>query len=149
MRTCLKNFLKTTDIVVNYTDFARVVGYNYRRKNKPYYLMQNVYVVVRIKSGQRYYLKMNKDFVSDGCTIPRFLWSIFGCPDTPEYLPASLIHDWLLCHPQAINRDRKLSSRIFRQALLNEGVGKGKAQSMYWVVDIVQWLRNFKTGKWR
>ena len=149
LKTCWKNFLKTTDIVVNYTDFARVVGFNYWNRKKPYYLMQNAYVIVHDRTGQKYYLKMNKGFVSDGCTIPRFLWTIFACPHTPEYLPASLIHDWLLCHPQAINRDRKLSSRIFRQLLIKEGVSKSKAQLMYWIVDIVQWLRNFKTGKWR
>ncbi len=149
LKTCLKNFLKPTDIEVNYTDFAPAVGFNYRNKKKPYYLMRHVIVIVRLEAGRRYYLKLKEDFVSDGCTIPRFLWTIFACPHTPEYLPASLIHDWLLCHPQAIDRDRKLASRIFKQILIKEGVSKSKAQLMYWIVDIVQWLRNFKTGKWR
>ena len=147
LKNFLKNFRKTID--VNYTDFAQVVGFNYRNRKKPYYLMQNTYVIVQERNGRKYYLKMNKGFVSDGCTIPRFLWTIFACPHTPEYLPASLIHDWLLCHPQAIERNRNLSSRIFRQVLLNEGVNKIKAEIMYLTVDIVQWVKNFKTGKWR
>lgn len=149
MKIFLKNFLKTTDIAVNYTDFAPAVGFNYRNKKKPYYLMRHVIVIVRTGFGYPYYLKINKDFVSDGCTIPRLLWTVLGCPHNQEYLPASLIHDWLLCHPQEINRDRNLSSRIFRQVLLNEGVERWKAQLMYLAVELCQWVRNFKTGKWR
>ena len=147
LKNFLKNFRKTID--VNYTDFARVVGFNYRNRKKPYYLMQNAYVIVHEHNGQKYYLKMNKGFVSDGCTIPRLLWTVLGCPHNQEYLPASLIHDWLLCHPQEINRDRNLSSRIFRQVLLNEGVERWKAQIMYIAVDIWQWLKNFRMRKWR
>ena len=148
MKTCLKNSLKITDIVVNYTDFARVVGFNYRNREKPYYLIQHIIVIVRVDT-QTYYIKLDKGFTSDGCTIPRLLWTVLGCPHNQEYLPASLIHDWLLCHPQEINRDRNLSSRIFRQVLLNEGVERWKAQLMYLAVELCQWVRNFKTGKWR
>lgn len=146
LKNFLKNFRKTID--VNYTDFAQVVGYNYRNREKPYYLIQHIIVIVRVDT-QTYYIKLDKGFTSDGCTIPRFLWNIFGCPHTPKYLPASLIHDWLLCHPQSIERNRNLSSRIFRQVLLNEGVNKIKAEIMYLTVDIVQWVKNFKTGKWK
>lgn len=146
MKNFLKNFRKT--IEVNYTDFATAIGYNYRNKEKPYYLMQHIIVIVRVAT-QTYYIKLDKGFTSDGCTIPRFLWTIFACPHTPEYLPASLIHDYVLNHPETVNYNRNLSSRIFRQVLLNEGVERWKAQLMYLAVELCQWVRNFKTGKWR
>ena len=146
----LKNFLKNFRriIEVNYTDFAPVTGYNYRNREKPYYLMQHIIVIVRVDT-QTYYIKLDKGFTSDGCTMPRFLWNILGCPHTPEYLPASLIHDYVLNNPEMVIHNRNLSSRIFKQVLLNEGVNKIKAEIMYLTVDIVQWLKNFKTGKWK
>ena len=146
LKNFLKNFRKTID--VNYTDFAQVVGYNYRNREKPYYLIQHIIVIVRVDT-QTYYIKLDKGFTSDGCTIPRFLWNIFGCPHTPKYLPASLIHDYVLNNPETVIHNRNLSSRIFKQVLLNEGVNKIKAETMYLTVDIVQWVKNFKTRKWR
>ena len=146
MKNFLKNFRKI--IEVNYTDFAPVIGYNYRNKEKPYYLMQHIIVIVR-DAAQTYYIKLDKGFTSDGCTIPRFLWNMLGCPHTPEYLPASLIHDYVLNNPETVIHNRNLSSRVFKQVLLNEGVNKVKAEIMYLTVDIVQWVKNFKTGKWK
>ena len=146
MKNFLKNFRKI--IEVNYTDFAPVIGYNYRNRKKPYYLMQHIIMIVR-DAAQTYYIKLDKGFTSDGCTIPRFLWNMLGCPHTPEYLPASLIHDYVLNNPETVIHNRNLSSRIFKQVLLNEGVNKIKAEIMYLAVDIVQWLKNFKTGKWK
>lgn len=146
MKNFLKNFRKIID--VNYTDFAQVVGYNYRNREKPYYLMQHIIVIVRVDT-QTYYIKLDKGFTSDGCTIPRFLWNMLGCPHSPEYLPASLIHDWILEHPETVHYNRKLASRIFEQALLNEGVSPLKAHVMYLAVEFGQWWNNFKTKRWR
>lgn len=145
LKNFLKNFRKTID--VNYTDFARVVGYNYRNREKPYYLIQHIIVIVRVDT-QTYYIKLDKGFTSDGCTIPQFLWNIFGCPHTPKYLPASLIHDWILQYPQTVRRNRKLSSLILKTALLNEGVKPLKAHLMYLAAELCQWWGNFKTHKW-
>lgn len=146
MKNFLKNFRKT--IEVNYTDFAQVVGYNYRNREKPYYLIQHIIVIVRVDT-QTYYIKLDKGFTSDGCTIPRFLWNMFGCPHTPKYLPASIIHDWILAHPEKVFHNRKFASRIFEQALLNEGVSPLNAHVMYLAVEFAQWWNNFKTKRWR
>ena len=110
--------------------------------------MQHIIVIVRVAT-QTYYIKLDKGFTSDGCTIPRFLWNIFGCPHTPEYLPASLIHDYVLNHPETVNYNRNLSSRIFKQVLLNEGINKIKAEIMYLAVDIWQAVKNVVIRKWR
>jgi len=43
--------------------------------------------------GMRIVIVVPKDFISDGATIPRFLWPKFP-PDGP-WLRASVIHDYL------------------------------------------------------
>lgn len=146
LKNFLKNFRKTID--VNYTDFAQVVGYNYRNREKPYYLIQHIIVIVRVDT-QTYYIKLDKGFTSDGCTIPYVFRWLIGCPHTGAYLPASLIHDWILEYPETVNYNRELASRIFKTALLNEGVSPLKAQIMYIAVDTWQALKNIFIRKWR
>ena len=87
--------------------------------------------------------------MSDGCTIPKVFRWLIGCPHTGKYLPASIIHDYILEHPQTVNYNRRFASRIFKTALLNEGVSPLKAQIMYLAVDIWQAVKNIKTKKWR
>ena len=133
---------------VFYTDVSRIVGYNYKKSEKPFYLSDPVFVIVEY-ANKRIRLKIPRGFESDGCTIPKgFRW-LMGCPHTGVYLPASIIHDYILEHSEIVHYNRKLASRIFKTALLNEGVSPLKAQVMYFAVDLWQWLKNFKAGKWR
>lgn len=133
---------------VNYTSFDKAVGYNCKNKKKPFYLLYAVYVIVRDKDKLCFKLDDPK-FTSDGCTLWKIFWLIFGCPHSPEYLPASIIHDWILEHPETVNYNRKLASRIFKIVLLNEGVSPLKAQIMYLAVDIWQAVKNVVIRKWR
>lgn len=134
---------------VNYTSFDRAVGYNCKNKKKPFYLILPVYVIVSY-ANKKIYLKLDdSNFTSDGCTLWKIFWLILGCPHSPEYLPASLIHDWILEHPETVHYNRKLASRIFKTALLNEGVSPLKAQIMYLAVDFWQALKNVFIRKWR
>ena len=134
---------------VNYTSFDRAVGYNCKNKKKPFYLLYAVYVIVSY-ANKKIYLKLDDaNFKSDGCTLWKIFWLILGCPHSPEYLPASLIHDWILEHPETVNYNRRLASRIFKTVLLNEGVSPLKAQIMYLAVDIWQALKNVFIRKWR
>ena len=134
---------------VNYTSFDRAVGYNCKNKKKPFYLLYAVYVIVSY-ANKKIYLKLDDaNFTSDGCTLWKIFWLILGCPHSPEYLPASLIHDWILEHPETVHYNRKLASRIFKAVLLNEGVSPLKAQLMYIAVDIWQALKNVFIRKWR
>ena len=134
---------------VNYTSFDRAVGYNCKNKKKPFYLLYAVYVIVSY-ANKKIYLKLDdSNFTSDGCTLWKIFWLILGCPHSPEYLPASLIHDWILEHPETVNYNRKLASKIFKTALLNEGVSPLKAQIMYLAVDIWQAVKNIFIRKWR
>ena len=134
---------------VNYTSFDKAVGYNCKNKKKPFYLVLPVYVIVSY-TNKKIYLKLDDaNFTSDGCTLWKIFWLILGCPHSPEYLPASLIHDWILEHPETVHYNRKLASRIFKTALLNEGVSPLKAQIMYLAVDIWQAVKNVFIRKWR
>ena len=36
-----------------------------------------------------------KGYVWDGASIPRIVWGIIGAPSEPDFLAASLIHDWI------------------------------------------------------
>ena len=133
---------------VNYTDISRIVGYNYEKSEKAFYLTDPIFVIV-VYANKKIWLKIPCDFTSDGCTIPKgFRWLI-GCPHTGKYLPASIIHDYILEHPQTVNYNRRFASRIFKTALLNEGVSPLKAQIMYLAVDIWQAVKNVFIRKWR
>lgn len=134
---------------VFYTRFDKVIGYNYKNENNPFYLIHPIYVIVRY-ANKKLYLKLDEsDFISDGCSIPKgFRW-LFGCPHTGKYLPASIIHDWILEHPENVHYHRALANQIFKTVLLNEGVSPLKAQFMYLAVDIWQAVKNVFVRKWR
>ena len=55
-----------------------------------------------------------KGFESDGCSMPRFFWRIFGHPFSMEYLREAILHDWLY-KTQMFNR--KTADLIFREEL--------------------------------
>ena len=134
---------------INYTKFDKAIGYNYKNPKKPFYLIQPIFVIVSYANKKLYLRLDDANFTSDGCTLWKIFWLILGCPHSPEYLPASIIHDWILEHQETVHYNRKLASRIFKAVLLNDGVSPLKAQIMYIAVDFWQWLKNFRTRKWR
>lgn len=134
---------------VNFTSFDKVIGYNYNNRQKPFYLLSPVIVIVSYAVTKRKYLKIQEDFTSDGCTLWRIFWLILGCPHKPEYLPASIIHDWILEHPETVNYNRKFLSQIFKTVLLKTGVNPVKAQIMYLAVEFWQNLTNIWRKKWK
>lgn len=132
---------------VNYTQFSDKLGFNYIDK-RPLYLMDNVFIIAQDEDG-KYRFKIHRGFKSDGCTIPKIFWILIGCPHTPEYIVASIIHDYILNNPKIVNFNRKKSSQIFRQVLINEGTNKFVAFIMYIIVELCQLLRNYKTKRWK
>lgn len=131
-----------------YAGFEKLISYNYKLKDKPFYLQDKIVVIAKFEDGHKIYIMIDKGFQSDGCTIPKLLQIILGCPHTPEYLPAAIIHDYILEHPEIVKYDRKTASTIFFYALLKEGVCHTQAVIMYLAVDFWQWVRNFWTEKW-
>lgn len=134
---------------VNFTSFDKNIGFNCNNRNRPFYLLNSIIVIVSYADTKRKYLRIQESFTSDGCTLWKIFWLIFGCPHKPEYLPASIIHDWILEHPETVNYNRKFSSQIFKTVLLKTGVNPVKAQIMYLAVEFWQSLTNIWRKKWK
>ncbi len=67
----------------------------------------------------------------DGASIPRFFWRIIGGPLTGKYRRASVIHD-TYCKNK--NIPHKHVHKMFREAMLSDGVIPAKANLMYCAV---------------
>ncbi len=87
-----------------------------------------------------------KDFVTDGATIPRFLWSIIGSPFTGLYKKAVLIHDELYFTQKT---KRRYADKIFLEIMKYSGVAFWKRIAMYSGVSIGGWYRWNKQKKKR
>lgn len=75
-------------------------------------------------------------FVTDGATIPRFLWPIFGTPTEVPRLYVALIHDYLYTigpkeDPKANGETRKLADRLYRDFNIQLGVPKLRTNIEY------------------
>ena len=111
---------------------------------------------ITVKTNKRKYtfvLKLNDGvFLWNSCNINRWIWSILGISkDSPCGWVASKWHDNLLMYKQeflneireivpgyTIPEFRRLTSLIFRQLLINNGVNKVKAFIMAECVDFWQ-----------
>ena len=77
-----------------------------------------------------------KGFISDGASIPRFLWSTIGSPFHPPFIPAALYHDYLLSLPRGLLWDKKKIDREFHRLLIANGVSRFRAGLMYQAVRV-------------
>lgn len=131
---------------VNY-NFEHELEFNYINRKTPFTVRRSA--PVRVAVGKKtFWLMIPGGFTSDGCSIPKLLRFFFGCPHTPQYIPASIIHDYILANPKTVNYNRNLASLIFFHALLNEEVTPLKAVLMYLAVDLWQAVKNIWTEKW-
>lgn len=78
-----------------------------------------------------------KGFVSDGASIPRILWPVFGGAFSTKLLRASVEHDYLI----SLNYNGDSRDLHFYSALMDSDVDKWKAKLMYH--GVVSW-RKFK-----
>lgn len=84
------------------------------------------------KDYQIYGVKVPKGYVTDGASIPRIFW-IFFPPNKPQYLAASVVHDYLT----DIALDNKdydkfvKADKIFRCMMLQSGCNKTVAFIFY------------------
>ena len=112
---------------------------------------------ITVKTNFRKYkftLKLEEDgfFRWNNMNVPRCVWSLLGMSkDSPYGLIASKWHDNLLMYKQeflnevreevpgyTVGEFRRLTSLIFRQLLINNGVPKWKATLMSETVDLWQ-----------
>lgn len=135
-------------MTIQYTkeNFQKLIGYNYSIPSMPFYMIDTI--IVESSYFTNGILEIPKGFKSDGCTLKGILKMFFGCQHTPEYLPASIIHDYILSNPSVVNNNRRKSSQVLKEVLLLEGVTYWKATLMYIGVELYQWWTNFKTHRW-
>jgi hypothetical protein len=88
-------------------------------------------------------IRVSKDFVTDGTSIPQFLWRIL--PVWGSYSRAGVIHDYLCYriarnnpHPEAPTRDH--ADRIFFEAMTVLNVGWVRKYALYWGVRFGTWF---------
>ena len=69
--------------------------------------------------------------VTDGASIPRYLWSLIGGPFEGRYRNASILHDVAY---EKHNRPWKDCDRMFYYAMRCSGVNAGQAKTMYYAL---------------
>lgn len=65
---------------------------------------------------------------TDGASIPRFLWPIFGGPFEGKYRDAAIVHDW---YCSVRSRPWEDTHLMFHEAMLVSGVSQQRARSLY------------------
>lgn len=73
-------------------------------------------------------------FVTDGASIPRFLWRLCGHPMSTKRLPAAVFHDWLYDHPLTFTRAD--ADAIYRDGLIALGFSRFKANLEYYALRL-------------
>jgi hypothetical protein len=122
---------------------------NPRDTKKPFTLMNNICYLSCGRKGletknaiDSYVIEINKGYNWNGANIPKFLWRVVGSQYNPEFLPASMIHDWF-CENKGFlyTKGVYISSLIFRDILLLYKVPKWKANLMFTAVYLFQKTR--------
>ena len=116
------------------------ISVNPHNKTKPFCLLNDIYYLsANFKKNESYGIQINKGYNWNGANIPRFLWRVVGSQYNPEFLPASMVHDWLCENKSFIVKNGvQISSDIFKDILLLYGVNKLKAWIMASAVRMFQ-----------
>lgn len=141
--------LKTNSTMqVKYTNPENLINFNPHEIVKPFFLTNRLIVNI-VELSFNLWVVVPLGFKSDGCSIPWVFRLILGCKHHPQYVTASIIHDWLVENPQVIDYNRRLASEIFYTVLVQEGVSKFTAWLMFAGVEIGQIYNTIFKGKWR
>lgn len=71
-------------------------------------------------------------FVTDGASIPRFLWRICGHPMSTKRFPAAVLHDWLYYEVNSFTREE--ADQVYRDGLISLGFPRWKANLEYYAI---------------
>lgn len=85
-------------------------------------------------------------FVTDGASIPRFLWRLCGHPLETRRFPIAVLHDWLYEVDQGLTRQQV--DEIYRDGLLSLGYGKWTAATEYYAIRLFggsRWMASTET----
>jgi len=75
-----------------------------------------------------------KGFKTDGASIPKIFWSLFGCPFVGKYVKAAILHDYL--YSGNIDITFHKANLKFYKNMRKSGVSKFKAFIMFKTVEI-------------
>jgi len=84
-------------------------------------------------TNSKYVITVKPGVITDGASIPRFAWSLIGCPLSGKYVGSAIIHD-ALYDSQILSRQE--ADRIFYDMLLHNGVSKFIAKIIYYSVRL-------------
>ena len=65
--------------------------------------------------------------ITDGASIPRFLWRVCGCPHEAPRVYAALLHDWLYANGAALGISRAEADECYYALLRHFGIGPFRA----------------------
>ncbi len=72
-----------------------------------------------------------KDFLTDGASIPKVFWSIFGGPLSGRYIKSAIVHDYLCVLNNQDLYSRERADKIFEWAMAEEGATLPKRKAMW------------------
>lgn len=141
----------------------RTIGDNdtdFQKKSKtryPFELRNKVTIIIKTDT-EDFSFDILKGFVWDGATIPKVVWSLVGSATENDFLIPSLVHDYILESKNYIMHNTlhckynlkeyiEITSDIFYNLLLIQGVNKNKARIMSWFVNTYQLHFNHKNKK--
>ena len=78
-----------------------------------------------------------RGFITDGASLPRLLWRVFGHPLDPRTIGPAICHDYAY---QTGNIPRAAADTNFREDLIFNGVNRPKAWTFYIGVWAFGWL---------
>ena len=81
-------------------------------------------------------VQVPRAFISDGASVPRFLWSVY--PPFGKYLEAAVIHDYFCVLGKKGESPicSKTAARVFREAMKVCKVTRLRRNKMYWAVAL-------------
>lgn len=130
-------------MIVRHTEFiSEVLGFDTTDVDKPFVLKEKVNVYYA-KDDIKADFNIPKKFRSDGVTLKNKLAQlIICCPHDPRYIPAAIIHDYLV---DAKITDRQTASNIMFETLIQHNVPYWKAWVMRFFVEFAQkYVRGWK-----
>ena len=103
-----------------------------RKTEKTYEILSSLsFTGSRFKVTVQYKDKLSSGLITDGCSVPRFLWWFIGCPFVGKYVGSAILHDALYASHIL---SRKEADILFLEMLNDNGVGWVKRKLMYYGV---------------
>lgn len=108
---------------------------------KNYYIV-SAPIVANLDNFKR--VQVPVGFKTDLASVPRIFWNVFP-PDRASYMYPAILHDYL--YESDLLKSRKKADDVFYYALINQGVSKKSAFTMYAMVRLFGFLHYKKVKK--